>query len=107
MRSIFRFPQSVVRFSFTAIFALLLGGCVTCVDCDKKCGPPGLPGDPPVSCPSLAIDVTAGDGTNCLVNPGVSKKCKQLGVHCPMAYNTTECKTVGAPGTNCSCQCSP
>ena len=85
-------------------FALLIAGCVTVnlSEVAKECG--GGPDDP-VYCPSIAVDVTAGDGSNCTVNPGVSKRCNITTAKCGMG-NTKKCKTMGAPG-NCTCSCQP
>jgi len=102
MKYFSRLPQVGVQLLFVGFFALLLAGCVTvtCADCKQGCG--GGPDDP-VTCAAIAIDVVAGDGTGCAVNPGASKKCSITTAKCG-ALNTKICKTIGAPG-NCTCNC--
>lgn len=94
--------------------ALFLAGCVTtCLDCGAKtCGSGSgdgtLPdGSNPVSCPSIAIDVTtANEPSGCIVNPGVSKKCVSTTSKCPHdILGPKLCKTKVGTGGNCSCTC--
>lgn len=103
MKRFSMFTKVGAQLLFVGFFALLLAGCITVNNADfKECG--GGPDDP-VYCPSIAVDVTANDGTNCAVLTGVSKKCNITTAKCGMG-NTKRCKTKGAPG-NCTCSCEP
>jgi hypothetical protein len=68
----------------------------------------GGPGDPPVNCSSIAIDVTVQNSpAGCNVNPGISKKCLNSTSKCPHSIlGPNLCKTKVNPGGNCSCTCS-
>jgi hypothetical protein len=105
MKNIGRVSQIGVRIFFITFFALVVSGCITCVDCAKAC--PGTDTGVPVSCPMIAVDVGPNDPLGCAHNPGVSKKCNPNAPNkkCPSNIaGPGTCTTVGAPG-NCSCTC--
>jgi hypothetical protein len=119
MTDIPKFARVGVQFFLITLVALALAGCVTtCVDCAAKtCDNSGgnsanfgfLPdGSNPVSCPSIAIDVTtANQPSGCIVNPGVSKKCASTTSKCPHdILGPYLCKTKVGTGGNCSCTCN-
>jgi hypothetical protein len=93
------FTKVGAQLLFVGFFALLLTGCFLFKTDKTECDVT----QDPVSCPSIAVDVTAGDGTNCTVSPGVSKKCNVANAKCGVG-GTKRCKTMGAPG-NCTCSC--
>ena len=102
-----------VQFFIITFVALFLAGCVTTnVDVGGQCGSGAgdgtLPdGSNPVSCPSIAIDVTTPNQPyGCIVNLGVSKKCASTTSKCPHdILGPKLCMTKVGTGGNCSCTC--
>ena len=97
-RTIIRMGGQILCMGF---FAMLLTGCVTCVDCNKSCGD----GEDPITC--VGIPIAPGELAAC-PNNGFKCDATTAGKKCPLSTSTKTCKTIPnplVPGA-CKCQCS-
>lgn len=84
-------------------FAMLLVGCVTCVDCNKSCG--GGDGVDPITCVGIPLAVNELAACPHATNPGFKCDTTTDGKKCPFSTSSKTCKTVPNPNVSGACQC--